>query len=244
MDSRHLIANYKRWRLECKREDIAYLNEQNENIDEVDARRMILEKAQVLKSISSLSAVMLGFAMISQTNVAIPSLLSTEQLIPFAVLTATSIAAIVIAMLNSTFLLLAVYRYDWTSVHSNSMTFHEYWDKLCYHDWKVAIYSFIYGFFVFLGMQASIGWVCFFGIEGSVIASWLNASITMVTILIVIWLFRRQKLKQKGLLNEQLQRDQQPVSRLRVSSISDNNSLSNISAITGTQAVVHRQASL
>lgn len=244
------IALYRRWKIECRKEDVIYLQEQNVRIDENVARRLITEKAQVLRNISILSALLLGFAMISQTNVGIPNQLSTQQLIPFAVLTATSISAFVIAMLNSTFLLLAVYRYDWTSVHSNSMTFLEYWDKLCYRDWKVAIYSFTYGVIVFLGMQTSLGWVSLYGLKGVDIASWLNAAISMVTIIIVICLFRRQLMRQGRLtINNQydhnlLASQQQQSERQSLSDIYKEGSESNISALNGGNRHRHLQASL
>ena len=65
-----------------------------------------------------------------------------------------------VAMLNSTFLLIAVYKYD--TQNPSKLSFEDYWDNHCEEDWKVAFTAFTGGIPLFLVMLTLSAWVVFY----------------------------------------------------------------------------------
>jgi hypothetical protein len=106
----------------------------------IDARRAVTEKSEQLKAISGLSALIAGFAMVVQTNVYIPNSLNFALLCLMAATTASvvrksnkpldsnfllpQVTSMLVAMLTSTFLLVAIYKYDCIN---RELTFDEFW---------------------------------------------------------------------------------------------------------------------
>ncbi len=79
-----------------------------------------------------------------------------------------------IAMLNSTFLLIGIFKFDCTNL--NGLSFDEFWLSTCETDWKVAFSSFSIGIPLFLVMLGLVSWVVYWSHPAR------NASSAIVTI--------------------------------------------------------------
>ena len=75
--------------------------------------------------------------------------------------TAAVVASMLIAMLSSTFLLVAIFKYD---CKKRDVSFDNFWRRRCDDDWQLAFTAFTYGIPLFSDARA--GWV------GSVLVTW------------------------------------------------------------------------
>lgn len=94
--------------------------------------------------------------------------------------TAGVVAAMLIAMLNSTFLLVAIFKYD---CKKRDISFENFWRRRCDEDWQLAFSAFTYGIPLFLVMLAQVGWVVFWSHEERNIASSFVTAIALITLL-------------------------------------------------------------
>lgn len=93
--------------------------------------------------------------------------------------TAAVVAAMLIAMLNSTFLLVAIFKYD---CKKRDISFENFWRRRCDEDWQLAFSAFTYGIPLFLVMLAQVGWVVFWSHSSRNIASVFVSAIALITL--------------------------------------------------------------
>eukprot|EP00521_Asterionellopsis_glacialis_P007998 CAMPEP_0195284074 /NCGR_PEP_ID=MMETSP0707-20130614/2412_1 /TAXON_ID=33640 /ORGANISM="Asterionellopsis glacialis, Strain CCMP134" /LENGTH=291 /DNA_ID=CAMNT_0040343369 /DNA_START=142 /DNA_END=1017 /DNA_ORIENTATION=- len=171
------------WELKCREEDMAQRALENERRAIDDARRAVDEKAQQLKAIASNSALIAGFSMVVMVEIAIPDDLHPALLVVFGCTTAGVVSLMLIAMLNATFMLVAILRYDCVV---RDVAFHDFWRKRCDSDWRLALRCFAYGVPLFMAVLAQIGWVIFWTHDTA-----RNYASTLVTLIafctIVLW---------------------------------------------------------
>jgi small-conductance mechanosensitive channel len=97
--------------------------------------------------------------------------------------TAAVVACMLIAMLNSTFLLVAIFKYD---CKVREKTFDTFWRNQCEEDWQLAFSAFTYGIPLFLVMLAQVGWVVFWTHDSRNLAASFVTTIAFVTL--IFWL--------------------------------------------------------
>ena len=115
-------------------------------------------RAQQLKAISHLSALIAGFAMIVMVEIQLPDNLHVLTLMLFGTTSALVVGIMLIAMLNCTMMLIAILKYD--CVNRNP-PFHMFWRVHCEDDWHFAYRSFTFGLPLFMCVLAQIGWIQF-----------------------------------------------------------------------------------
>lgn len=144
------------WEVKCREEDMKQRALENERRAIDDARRAVDEKAQQLKSLANQSALIAGFCMVVITELQIPKGLHPVLLISFGCTTALVVSLMLISMLNSTFMLVAVLRYDCVK---REMPFDKFWGSRFQNDWKWALKCFVVGVPMFCLVLAQVGWV-------------------------------------------------------------------------------------
>jgi len=121
--------------------------------------------------------------MVVLVEVQIPKNMNPVLLVTFGCTTAAVVGLMLTAMLNSTFMLVAILRYDCVQ---REVPFAKFWRTRCESDWKFALRAFAYGVPLFLCVLAQIGWVVFWEHQSArYIASSLVTLVAMCTI--IIW---------------------------------------------------------
>lgn len=116
-------------------------------------------------------------------EVVIPDDIHPALLVIFGCTTASVVSLMLIAMLNATFMLVGILRYDCVNREVN---FKDFWRKRCDSDWRLALRCFAYGVPLFMCVLAQVGWVIFWDHEKATIyASTLVSVIALCTI--VLW---------------------------------------------------------
>lgn len=144
------------WEMKIREEDMKQRALENERRAIDDTRRAVDEKAQQLKTLAHQSALIAGFSMILIVEIEIPQDLPSAFLIAFGCTTATVVSLMLLSMLNATFMLVAILRYDTVK---REMPFSKFWRTHCESDWKFALKSFVQGVPLFCLVLAQIGWV-------------------------------------------------------------------------------------
>lgn len=98
------------WQFKCREEDMTYREVENRRREIDDARRQVDEKAEQLKTICQLSALVAGFAMVVMVEISLPEKLHAVQLFCFGASGALVIALMFMAMLNSSMMLIAIFK--------------------------------------------------------------------------------------------------------------------------------------
>mmetsp|Transcript_9550 Transcript_9550/g.14058 ORF Transcript_9550/g.14058 Transcript_9550/m.14058 type:complete len:207 (-) Transcript_9550:54-674(-) len=170
------------WETKCRQEDMQQRALENERRAIDDARRAVDEKAQQLKSLSHQSALIAGFSMILIVEIEIPKNLHPAILILFGCTSALVVCLMLVSMLNATFMLVAILRYDTVE---REMTFDKFWRTRCENDWKFALRAFVYGIPLFCLVLAQIGWVKLWNYDeqGWIYASSCITAIALSTIM-------------------------------------------------------------
>eukprot|EP00559_Dactyliosolen_fragilissimus_P003497 CAMPEP_0184860848 /NCGR_PEP_ID=MMETSP0580-20130426/5652_1 /TAXON_ID=1118495 /ORGANISM="Dactyliosolen fragilissimus" /LENGTH=196 /DNA_ID=CAMNT_0027358103 /DNA_START=254 /DNA_END=844 /DNA_ORIENTATION=+ len=171
------------WEVKCRDEDMKQRALENERRAIDDARRSVDEKAQQLKTLSHQSALIAGFSMVVLVEVQISQNLHPVLLVSFGCTTAGVVGLMLIAMLNATYMLVAILRYD--TVHRD-MPFAEFWRKRCEGDWKLSLRAFGIGVPLFMLDLAQVGWVVFWEHKTGIIASSIVTVIAIFTVLIYL----------------------------------------------------------
>lgn len=146
------------WELKCREEDMRQRHIDNIRREIDDARRGVDEKAQQLKAISHLSALIAGFAMIVMVEIQLPDDIHLVLLVSFGATSALVVGLMLISMLNCTMMLIAILKYDCVQ---RKPPFGEFWRNRCEDDWQFAYRSFTTGVPMFLCVLAQVGWVLF-----------------------------------------------------------------------------------
>jgi len=184
------------WEVKCREEDMKQRALENERHAIDDARRAVDEKAEQLKVLANQSALFAGFSMVVLVESTIASGINLALLTVFGGVTASVIALMLISSLNSTYMLVAILRYDCVN---RDVPFDEFWRKRCDPDWKLALRAFSYGVPLFMVVVALVPWVTFWDIEryGYVLASGV---VTSIAFLVVIFWFISTERKWTGFL--------------------------------------------
>jgi len=119
-------------------------------------RRITDARSEQLTAVSSLSALLGGFAMIANVEIGFPDSVTQVQLIIYGCVTASVIICMLMCMLMCTLLLLAITRYSSFSLEEDlrnkpvenldfESPFYEWWLAKCERDWIVAYNFFRFG---------------------------------------------------------------------------------------------------
>jgi calcium release-activated calcium channel protein 1 len=146
------------WQAKCREEDLIQRALENERRAIDDARRLVDEKAQQLKTLANQSALIAGFCMVSLVEIQYPNNVSSALLISFSCSGALVVCLMLLSMLNATFILVAILRYDTVK---RDVPFPRFWRTRCEDDWKFSLRAFALGIPLFLAVVAQIGWVMF-----------------------------------------------------------------------------------
>jgi len=144
------------WQSKCRDEDIKQRAFENERRKIDDARRMVDEKSNQLKSVAHQAALLAGFCMIILVEIEIPDNIPAPLLIAFTCSGAIVVCLMLIAMLNTTFILVAILRYDTVE---RQVDFPRFWANRCESDWRLSIRAFTFGVPIFILLLGQVGWV-------------------------------------------------------------------------------------
>ena len=177
------------WEVKCRQEDMKQRALENERRAIDDARRSVDEKAQQLRAVGEQSALIAGFSMVVLVEVGIPNDLHPVLAVTFGCTTACVVSLMLIAMLNATYMLVAILRYDCVG---REMPFREFWRKRCESDWKFALRAFGYGVPLFMCVLAQVGWVVFWDHDSARV--YASTSVTIIAFFtIALWYARTDR---------------------------------------------------
>mmetsp|Transcript_4546 Transcript_4546/g.6940 ORF Transcript_4546/g.6940 Transcript_4546/m.6940 type:complete len:228 (-) Transcript_4546:523-1206(-) len=146
------------WEIKCREEDLKQRALENERRAIDDARRSVDEKAEQLKALGQQSALIAGFAMVVMVEASIPEDLNEVLLVLYGASASMVVALMLISMLNATFILVAILRYDCVN---REVPFAHFWHTRCETDFRLALILFSYGIPLFMFVLALLGWVIF-----------------------------------------------------------------------------------
>lgn len=171
------------WEVKCREEDMKQRALENERHAIDDARRSVDEKAQQLKVLANQSALIAGFSMVVLVESNIPDNISSVLLTIFGAVVAITIALMLVSTLNSTYILVAILRYDCVE---RTVPFDTFWRRRCEADWKVALRAFSVGVPSFMIVVALVAWVSFWNHQ----SLYYSASVvTAIAIMLSIFWF-------------------------------------------------------
>jgi len=171
------------WEVKCREEDMKQRALENERHAIDDARRSVDEKAQQLKVLANQSALIAGFSMVVLVESQIPENINSVVLTFFGLIVAITIALMLVSTLNSTYILVAILRYDCVE---RSVPFDVFWRRRCETDWKVALRAFSVGVPSFMIVVALVAWVSFWNHQ----SLYYSASVvTAISLMLTIYWF-------------------------------------------------------
>lgn len=182
------------WEVKCREEDMKQRALENERHAIDDARRSVDEKAQQLQVLANQSALFAGFSMVVLVESNIPQDIDPILLTIFGGVTASTIALMLISSLNSTYMLVAILRYDCVT---RDVPFDEFWRKRCEPDWQLALRAFSYGVPLFMVVVALVAWVTFWNTESRLVSATL---VTVISFMVAILWFGSTRRKWTGFL--------------------------------------------
>eukprot|EP00903_Cladosiphon_okamuranus_P011920 g11196.t1 len=154
------------WNIKCREEDMEFRRRELQwRKEEVwwrgvnDKKREVEEKAKQLEQVASLSALIAGFALVAMVEVNIPSDVNAVLLIFFGSTAASVVGLMLLAMLSSTFMLVAIMKYDVKAKDPKYLTFQVFWSTRCEDDWRFSFRAFNMGIPLFMGLLAEVGWI-------------------------------------------------------------------------------------
>jgi len=151
-----LDAAALKWSYECREEDLKYRKKLLDRRKIADGRRAVEEKAQMLKSISVLSALFGSFTTFALANQSFQTTLNWGFLLGYGICASLVIGFLFFSMINCTLLLIGIYGYDCTVLEQ---PFIEFWESKCERGWLLSFKSFLYGFAAFVAWLGHCGWV-------------------------------------------------------------------------------------
>lgn len=146
------------WEVKCRQEDMRQRAIENERRLIDNARRDVDEKAEQLKAISHLSALIGGFAMVVMVEITMPSNINFALLVIYGLTSSSVVGLMLLAVLNSTMILIAILKYDCIN---RPIPFKEFWQTRCESDWRFAYKCFSSGVPLFMVVLSQIGWLVF-----------------------------------------------------------------------------------
>ncbi|GMI49110.1 hypothetical protein TrCOL_g7438 [Triparma columacea] len=169
------------WEVKCREEDMKQRALENERRAIDDARRSVDEKAQQLKAISHLSALIAGFAMVVIVEVQIDPSLSPVLLTIFGLTVSIVVGTMLIAMLNCTLMLVAILRYNTVL---REVPFGDFWRMRCEEDFKYALRCFNAGVPMFMATLGELGWVTYNSHPNRDVAASIVTCVAGITLLL------------------------------------------------------------
>ncbi|CAK4720124.1 unnamed protein product, partial [Aphanomyces euteiches] len=159
-------------------------------------RRQADTRSEQLSAVSSLGALLGGFALVSIINVNLPTNINLDLLWVYGVVSALCICCMVISSVTFTVLLVAITRYtaheldyDVRRMHDDDIDFespfYTWWLKKCETDWMLGYRLFRLGVSLFLVELGVVSWVQY--------SNWQATSISISTVAVLgllIWQFR------------------------------------------------------
>ena len=146
------------WQVKCRQEDMQQRAIDNERRSIDDARRSVDEKAEMLRAVSHLSALIAGFAMVVMVEIALPDQINFVLLVLYGATSASVVGLMLLAMLNCTMMLIAILKYDCVN---RPIPYEQFWQTRCEGDWRFAYQCFSLGVPMFMVVLAQIGWIVF-----------------------------------------------------------------------------------
>lgn len=146
------------WERQRREEDMIQRRLENKRREIEDARRLIDEKANQLKCVANQSALIAGFSMIVLVEGSKDNVGQGGVLILFGIVSSLVVGLMLTSMLNSTFVLVAISRYDTVD---RQVSFHDFWRTRCEDDWLVALTCFVTGVPLFMVVLLLVGWISF-----------------------------------------------------------------------------------
>lgn len=171
------------WEVKCREEDMKQRALENERKAIDDTRRAVDEKAQQLKTLSHQSALIAGFSMIALVEIEIPKDLNPIVVITFGCTSAITVCSCLFCMLQATFMLVAIFRYD---VVTREVPFSLFWCRRCESDWYIALRAFGLGVPLFMVSLAQTGWIVFWNISDDVSRIISSICVSVIGLLTVI----------------------------------------------------------
>lgn len=130
------------WQVKCRQEDMQQRAIDNERRSIDDARRSVDEKAEMLRAVSHLSALIAGFAMVVMVEIALPDRINFLLLVLYGATSASVVGLMLLAMLNCTMMLIAILKYDCVN---RPIPYDQFWQTRCEGDWRFAYQCFSLG---------------------------------------------------------------------------------------------------
>ncbi|KAJ1460892.1 calcium release-activated calcium channel protein [Pelagophyceae sp. CCMP2097] len=146
------------WEVKCRQEDMRQRAIDNERRLIDDSRRAVDEKAEQLKTVSQISALLAGFAMVIMVEINLPNQISIILLTIYAITSSFVVGLMLLCTLNCTMMLIAILKYDCIN---RPMPFHDFWLTRCESDWRFAYRCFSWGVPLFMTVLAQMGWITF-----------------------------------------------------------------------------------
>ena len=182
------------WEVKCREEDMKQRALENERHAIDDARRGVDEKAEQLKVLANQSALFAGFSMVVLVESNVHEGIHWILLTVFGGTTACVIALMLVSTLNSTYMLVAILRYDCVN---RPVPFEEFWRKRCEPDWKLALRAFSYGVPLFMVVVALVAWVTFWDSDKRYVSA---SVVTFIVLLATVFWFLNTERKWSGFL--------------------------------------------
>ncbi|KAF0695497.1 Aste57867_13690 [Aphanomyces stellatus] len=159
-------------------------------------RRQADTRAEQLSAVSSLGALLGGFALVSMINVGLPEDINLTLLWVYGIVSAITICTMVVSAVAFTMLLVAITRYsahdleyDVRRMHDDDIDhespFYNWWLNKCETDWQMGYRLFRFGVTFFLIELGVVSWVQY--------SHWQSTSISITSIAVIallIWQFR------------------------------------------------------
>ena len=119
-------------------------------------------------------------------------------MISFGCAAALVVCLMLISMLNATFMLVAILRYDTVR---REVPFHKFWSVHCESDWKFALRAFVFGIPIFCLVLALIGWVKLWKFGDGSSWIWTSSCISSIAIsTILLYLLHTERKWREWLL--------------------------------------------
>ena len=104
----------------------------------------------------------------------------------YGAVASTTVAIMLISMLKSTYILVAILRYDCVD---RDVAFHEFWRLRCAKDFSMALSLFSYGVPLFMLMLGFLGWVVFWEHEEARVYS--ASIVSLISFITMVFFFVR-----------------------------------------------------
>ena len=104
----------------------------------------------------------------------------------YGAVASTTVAIMLISMLKSTYILVAILRYDCVD---RDVAFHEFWRLRCAKDFSMALSLFSYGVPLFMLMLGFLGWVVFWEHEEARVYS--ASIVSLISFITMVFFFIR-----------------------------------------------------